>query len=93
MNKRKKKTSPKRMVWRMSDDAPLGEWIDPDAAPPAKPEPPAGEPPESASSGWRLSSYDLLRGTEISESPDTVPDALFDELFGPPDKNPKPPGD
>lgn len=32
---------------------------------------------------WAASSVDLLRGADVSEYPDTVSDALLDELFRP----------
>ena len=81
---------PKRWVWRISQRAPLGEWVDLNAPPP--PIPPAvpcerpSDLPELASGGWIVSSFDLLRGTEVDASGDTVPDELFDEFF-PQEKN------
>lgn len=72
-------------MWRITESAPQGEWVDLDAAPaPAK-----RDLPEVSSGGWIMSSFDLLSGTEISENPETVPDALFDELFRPKDAPPK----
>ena len=32
---------------------------------------------------WAASTFDLLRGADITEYPDTVTDALLDELFRP----------
>ena len=56
----------------------MGEWVDLDSPPrPLAPD----EQPEVSSGGWLGSSFDLLRGTEVSDDPDTVPDALLDELF------------
>lgn len=78
-----KPNSPKaKLVWRISESAPMGEWVDPaklddlhlSAALP------------EVSSGSRVdSSFDLLRGTDISEGDagDTVPSELLDELFAP----------
>lgn len=84
----------KRLVWRMSDRAPLGEWVDPDLPPaPEKPDKPAEPEDKLDGRNWRRSSYDLLTGMEVDDSPNTVPDDLFDELFGPPkDEPPKKPG-
>jgi hypothetical protein len=76
-----------RMIWRISDRAPLGEWVDP--APP--PTPPKEALPEVSSGRWVRSSFDLLNGIEINDDPNTVPDDLFDELFAPPDEKTRPP--
>ena len=78
---------PKRLIWRISDRAPLGEWVDARL----QPEPPKVNLPEVSSGQWVRSSFDLLNGIEMDESPNTVPDDLFDELFPPKDENPKPP--
>jgi hypothetical protein len=79
MVQRKQPARVKKMVWRISEAAPLGEFVDPDAVPatPAKPREEGGQ------GGFLMSSFELLNGTDISESPDTVPDDLFDELFPP----------
>ncbi len=78
-----KPNSPKaKLVWRISESAPMGEWVDPTKLDDldlsaALPE---------VSSGSRVdSSFDLLRGTDISEDDagDTVPSELLDELFAP----------
>ena len=88
MNRRQPPAPKKRLVWRITELSPQGEWVDPDATavPHAK-----GDLPEVSSGGWIVSSFDLLSGTEISENPETVPDALFDELFRPKDDAPKNP--
>lgn len=88
MNRRKPPASKKRLVWRITELAPQGGWVDPDAtiAPHAE-----GDLPEVSCGGWIVSSFDLLSGTEVSENPETVPDALFDELFRPKDDAPKRP--
>lgn len=79
----------KRLVWRISQAAPLGEFVDPDAPPPL---PDRDALPEvSSSGGWVVSSFELLHGADVSEGPDTVPDDLFDELFPPPKTEPKSP--
>ena len=86
MNQRKRSGAAKRLVWRITEAAPLGEFVDPDAHPPAGP---AAEDEDSGNNGgWMVSSFELMHGAEISENPDTVPDALFDELFAPPPKAP-----
>jgi len=76
----------KRLVWRISDRAPLGEWVDPNirSEPPKKP-----DLPEVTSGRWVRSSFDLLSGVDVDDSPNTVPDDLFDELFPPPRDDPK----
>ena len=79
----------RKRVWRISERAPKGEWVDPAkvderAAPP--------ELPEVSSGGWVVSSFDLLRGTDVVEEEDTIPAALFDELFTTPEKDSKSPG-
>ena len=76
-----------RLVWRISDHAPLGEWVDPTLAP----EPLKTDLPEVSSGRWLRSSFDLLNGVEINDDPNTVPDDLFDELFPPPHNPAKPP--
>jgi hypothetical protein len=75
------------MIWRITEAAPLGEFVDPDAVVP----PTRRARPEGAPGGWVVSSFELLHGTDISESPETVPDDLFDELFPPVPDPPKPP--
>ena len=88
MAQRRSVHKPKKLVWRMTDNAPMGEWIDPEAPPaPA----PANNLPEVSSGGWVASSFDLLRGTDVSDDPDTVPSALWDELFAPTGSFQKPP--
>lgn len=79
-----------RLVWRISERAPKGEWVDPGVA---------GEPsatsqlPEVTSGGYVMSSFDLLSGTDIDEDDTTIPGELFDELFASPPAPPKePPG-
>lgn len=69
----------KRLVWRISASAPLGEWVDP-SKPVAAPTRP--EVPEVSTGGFLSSSFDLLRGTDVHELPgDTVPAELLDEFF------------
>lgn len=67
-------------VWRISERAPMGEWVTPRAPVIAKSN---KDLPEVSYGSWVTSSYDLLDGTEVIEDPDTLPGDLFDELFGP----------
>jgi len=83
---RHKAPKPKRLVWRISDHAPLGEWVDPSLPPPAPPQRDHNE----TEGGWRRSTYDLLKGVDVDDNPNTVPDDLFDELFGKTDDPSKP---
>ena len=67
----------KKLIWRISTDAPLGEFVDPDA----EILPVSAKSPDIAQPGWAISSFELMRGVDISEDPETVPADLFDELF------------
>ena len=87
MSRHKGSSKSKRLVWRISDRAPLGEWVDPNLPPP---EPPKKDLPEVVQGRWMRSSFDLLSGVDVDDSPNTVPDDLFDELFPPPPPKDKP---
>lgn len=66
-------------VWRISEHAPMGEWVDlslPQRA--TRPNAPLQEEPQGA---WVRSSYDLLDGIDINDDGAPVPDDVFDELF------------
>lgn len=89
MARHKAQPKPKRLVWRMTESSPMGEWVDPDAKP--EPEPQKKELPEVSSGGWIVSSFDLLNGIEMNDGPNTVPDDLFDELFRPDEGKPPAP--
>ena len=67
----------------------MGEWVDPLAAV----APLAQETVEGGSSNWVGSSFDLLQGTDVSDDPQTQPDTLWDEFFGPTEADSKKPGD
>jgi hypothetical protein len=72
----------RKRVWRISERAPMGEWVDPAKDAQCLPPP---ELPE-VSSGSRVdSSFDLLNGTDVIEdtNADTIPADLLDELFAP----------
>ena len=92
MSRYKGSTKSKRLIWRISDRAPLGEWVDPNI--PVERPKKEHELPEVTQGRWMRSSFDLLSGVDVDDSPNTVPDELFDELFmSPPAKDkPKPPG-
>ena len=111
-----KKPPVSRRVWRMTPDAPQGEFVEVGSSPADVPEPPvikrtfhpetrassrtgAIEAPvaDAAMAGeaavrvlnpakvpsWRASSYDLLTGLTVRDVTDTIPGAIFDELFKP----------
>ena len=71
----------KGRIWRISRDAPLGKFVDPDAKAPLP-----SEPLERFEPGWRQSSFELAYGLEVREATDTVPGELIDDLFGSPSK-------
>ncbi len=75
----------RRRIWRVTPEAPMGEFVELDVTPPASPDaPPQREPrPEVGDSNWVQSSFDLAFGLEVRDFEDTVPEDLFDELFGP----------
>jgi hypothetical protein len=79
-----KKPAQRRLVWRITPEAPMGEWVDPSLPPPPR------KPVErDHTSGFMTSSMDLLGGADVDSSADTVPDHLFDELFPRQDLPPK----
>jgi hypothetical protein len=74
-----------KVVWRISESSPMGEWVElrPARSAPPRTTSPLGDLPEVSFGGWVMSSFDLLNGTDINENPDTVPGELYDELFAP----------
>jgi hypothetical protein len=66
-----------RVVWRVTSNAPLGEYVDPDKIP--EPEPPGRV--EAQEPGWLLSSFELSHGLQVTDESDTIPAELFDSLF------------
>lgn len=72
----------KKIIWRMSGNAPLGEYVSSSGEVTAgDATTPAGSAPGSQSS-WQLSSVELLHGLQVSEQPlDTLPGELLDEFF------------
>lgn len=88
MGQRKPSEIAKKLVWRISESSPLGEFVDPSALPAGTAD--RTDRPEVFSGGWVMSSFELLHGTDVNEDPDTVPDDLFDELFPAPRPAPTP---
>jgi hypothetical protein len=72
----------KKLIWRISEDMPLGDWVDSTSTPAPITK---TEPPEEPTDSWASSSFDLLHGVDVSENEDTVPSELLDELFQPHD--------
>ena len=65
MVQRKSASAVRRRVWRVSEAAPLGEFVYPDelaARPPA-----AEVDGEPVDPGWRMSSFELTHGLSASE--------------------------
>lgn len=91
MAQRKPAGRPAKIIWRISESFPQGAVVDPTVSQrtPSAPRDPKPEP-EFTTSGWVVSSFELLHGTVVSEDIDTVPDDLFDELF--PGRLPPPSG-
>ena len=92
----KKQASAPRRVWRMTADAPQGEVLE--LAPKTSPVAEAAairkavvETPGEAQAkvldpakvpSWQASSWDLMTGLKVRDVSDTIPDRIFDELFG-----------
>jgi hypothetical protein len=85
------KTTPqsKKLVWRISADAPQGEWVDPSQTANVAPPPKLAEP-EVSTGSWVTSSFDLLSGTDVEEGPDSLSPESFEEMFPASDAKPKP---
>ena len=71
-----------RRFWRMTAEAPQGEFVE---ALPGELSPmvegAGATPPVRSHPNWRASSHDLLNGLEVSDFADTLPSDLYDELF------------
>lgn len=65
-------------VWRISEAAPMGEWVDISLTPRRGKMPPV---PEESQGAWVRSSYDLLDGIDVQDDGEPVSDEVFDELF------------
>jgi hypothetical protein len=82
MAKAKKKPEVKKVIWRMSSAAPLGEYVHPGDSSAPNTESPEAAVPADPKSSWKLSSLELSDGLQVSEQPiDTLPDELWDEFF------------
>ena len=89
MARRKDDKEPPRLVWRITADAPLGEYVDPKVA--ARPKKAKSEGDEARERSWLGSSLELLGGVRVSETPmDTLPGDLIDEFFKAPKKDGEP---
>lgn len=74
------KQQPAKLVWRVTPDAPMGEYIDAKQA--ATKVAGAHPPVDPRENGLLASSIELLRGVRISEAPmDTLPGELIDEFM------------
>lgn len=75
------KQHPAKLVWRVTANAPMGEYVDPRQAvnnPPVTKE----SPVDPRDNGWLASSLELLGGVRVSEAPmDTLPGDLIDEFY------------
>lgn len=75
------KQQPAKLVWRVTANAPMGEYVDPRQAinnPPV----PKESPVDPRDNGWLASSLELLGGVRVSEAPmDTLPGELIDEFY------------
>lgn len=87
MTRRKDSKEPPKLVWRITADAPLGEYVDPRVAAVKKKNDKDKDAPEVREHGWLGSSLELLGGVRVSETPmDTLPGELVDEFMKPPKK-------
>jgi hypothetical protein len=68
----------RRLVWRVTAAAPLGEYVDPDAPPVVVRHPQV----DRTEPGWLLSSFELANGLDSKDVSDSIPGDLFDKLFG-----------
>jgi hypothetical protein len=68
----------KRRVWRVTADAPMGKYVDSDAAPLA-----AAEPDHERHAGWVVSTSELMAGLDVIDTgvpvPEGVPAPTFDK--------------
>jgi hypothetical protein len=67
-----------RRVWRVTQSAPQGEYVNPSELVPA-PKPPTQK--AEPDPGWLVSSFELIHGVEVTDETDSLPGELFDELF------------
>ena len=80
MAKLKKPVPVKKVIWRMSGNAPLGEYVTTGDSVNARDD--KILPLPEVRSSWKVSSIELREGIQISEQPlDTLPGELIDEFF------------
>lgn len=78
------KQQPAKLVWRITANAPHGEYVDPKQAPAAATPPVPKAAVDPRENGWLASSLELLGGVRVSEAPmDTLPGELIDEFMNP----------
>ena len=77
MKRRKGATASKSLVWRISELAPFGEWVDKRVRVAPKT---AVAMPLDKHSSWSTSTHDLMIGAEVTESLG----GEYDEFFGQP---------
>lgn len=65
-----------KRVWRITPNAPHGEYVNPDEVPVE-----LTHPPDSPEPGWLVSSFELTHGLDVSDETQTMPGELFDEIF------------
>lgn len=69
-----------KLVWRVTADAPMGEYVDPKQATTKVAD--ATKAVDPRENGLLASSLELLRGVRVSEAPmDTLPGELIDEFM------------
>lgn len=78
MSRRKPPPHVVKLVWRITDEAPMGEYVDARAQRSASG---TKQGAESRSVGWVDSSFDLLHGADVTHDPDGIPPDLLKELF------------
>jgi hypothetical protein len=69
-----------KVLWRITDAAPLGEFVHREAASTKAARP--KETPESHAGGVFESSFELLNGADVIDSSAGLPNDLLDKLFG-----------
>lgn len=75
------KQQPAKLVWRITANAPQGEYIDPKHAVVSLSEPVKAKV-DPRENGWLASSLELLGGVRVSETPlDTLPGELIEEFM------------
>jgi hypothetical protein len=78
-----KSTAPvPRKIWRMSADAPSGEFVElGPAGEVAKTEPAPLDTGDWPVTDWQSSSYALLSGCQVKDYTERIPDRVFNALF------------